>query len=108
MKPTDSNEISRRRLLAMGGLSTGAAMLAPTLAFADPGSECAAAVPFNRQPPATRPSPRSSKSMLASSTSDTRKTARRDGPPVILLQGWPYDITALSMSRPCSPRKAIE
>src|SRR5258708_30617063 len=29
-----------------------------------------------------------------------------DGPPVILLHGWPYDIHALSMSRRCWHRPA--
>ena len=33
MKPTELNEISRRRLLALGGLSTGAALLGPGLAY---------------------------------------------------------------------------
>ncbi len=91
MKPTDSNEISRRRLLAMGGLSTGAAMLAPTLAFADPEANALAAVSLTASTGNT--SFASLKQIDAGLLNvGYAEDGPGDGPAVILLHGWPYDI----------------
>jgi pimeloyl-ACP methyl ester carboxylesterase len=90
MRHTELTGISRRRLLALAGASAGAAMFAQRPAFADSGAT----------------------SQAVHATASTKNTFFRslkqidagllnvgyaedgpaDGPPVILLQGWPYDI----------------
>jgi pimeloyl-ACP methyl ester carboxylesterase len=88
MEPTKSTEISRRRLLAMAGVSAGAAMLAQRPAFAD----------------ATSPAVNATASTGNTSFSSLKQidagllnvgyaeAGPASGPPVILLHGWPYDI----------------
>ncbi len=95
MKQTESKRISRRRF-AMAGLSAGAALLAPPALFAD-GVPRISSKADSADLPATKPG-----------TSTTFRSIKRidagllnvgyaedgpaDGPPVILLHGWPYDI----------------
>ena len=90
MNEIQSTEISRRRLLAIAGVSAGAALLGRSPVFAEDAS----------------------KPMLANANADSKHTSfaplkqidagvlnigyaedgPADGKPVILLHGWPYDI----------------
>jgi pimeloyl-ACP methyl ester carboxylesterase len=96
MNLTNSNEISRRRLLAMGGLSTGAAMLAPSALFA----EGAQPLTGNAQSPAVPQTASGTNTSFASLKQidagllnvGYAEAGSADGPAVILLHGWPYDI----------------
>jgi pimeloyl-ACP methyl ester carboxylesterase len=91
MNLTNSNEISRRRLLAIGGLSTGAAMLGPSLAFANPEANGSAVAPQAQAPGNTSFAPL--KQIDAGLLNvGYAEDGPADGPPVVLLQGWPYDI----------------
>jgi len=90
MEPRKSTEISRRRLLAMAGVSAGAAMLLQHPVFADAG--------------ATSPAVHATASTGNTSFSSLKQidagllnvgyaeAGPASGPPVILLHGWPYDI----------------
>ncbi len=91
MKPTESNEISRRRLLAMGGLSTGAAMLAPSLAFANPEANASAVA---SQAQATGNTSFAPLKQIDAGLLNVgyAEAGPADGAAVILLHGWPYDI----------------
>jgi pimeloyl-ACP methyl ester carboxylesterase len=88
MEPTKSTEISRRRLLAMAGVSAGAAMLAQRPAFADATSPAVNA---------TASTGNTSFSLLKQIDAGLLNVGYAEagpasGPPVILLHGWPYDI----------------
>jgi pimeloyl-ACP methyl ester carboxylesterase len=90
MKPTDSNGISRRRLLAMGGLSTGAAVLGQRLAFANPeGNAQSGANAGSTANTSFAPLKQIDAGLLNVGYAEDGPP---DGSPVILLQGWPYDI----------------
>ena len=91
MKWKESNGISRRRLLAMGGLSTGAALLGQGTAFANADGEAPASV--NLAANTGNTSFRSLKQIDAGLLNvGYAEDGPSDGPTVILLQGWPYDI----------------
>jgi len=95
MKQTESEGISRRRF-AMAGLSAGAALLAPSALFAEGVQPLAG----NAQPidlPAIKPGTNTSFAPLKQIDAGLvnvgyAEDGPADGPPVILLQGWPYDI----------------
>jgi pimeloyl-ACP methyl ester carboxylesterase len=95
MKPTESNEISRRRLFTVAGLSAGAALLAPGGLFAEGTQPISNAQPAD--PPTIKPGTsttfRSLKQIDAGLLNvGYAEDGPLDGPAVILLQGWPYDI----------------
>ena len=90
MEPTKSTEISRRRLLAMAGVSAGAAMLSQHPVFADAGATSLAVH-------ATASTGNTSFSSLKQIDAGLLNVGYAEagpasGPPVILLHGWPYDI----------------
>ena len=91
MEHAESTGISRRRLLTMAGVSAGAAMLAPRRVFADGGGDAPAALNATASPKNTKCAPL--KQIDAGLLKVGYAEAGPDqGPPVILLQGWPYDI----------------
>ena len=95
MKNAEAIEISRRRF-AISGLSAGAALLAPGALFAEgvkplSGNAQSAALPAIR--PGANTSFASLKQIEAGLLNvGYAEDGPADGPPVILLQGWPYDI----------------
>jgi pimeloyl-ACP methyl ester carboxylesterase len=88
MKQTDSSGISRRNLLAMAGVSAGAALLGPQSLFAGDGRT------VEHNP--TNNSNASFSSIKQIDAGLLNVGYAEDGPangrPVILLHGWPYDI----------------
>ena len=91
MKQTESTGISRRRLLAMTGVSAGATLLARRPLFADQGG----IVPTmpNTATTATSTSFASLKQIDAGLLNvGYAEVGPPDGRAVILLHGWPYDI----------------
>ncbi|MGA9042820.1 MAG: alpha/beta hydrolase [Terriglobales bacterium] len=91
MKRTESAGISRRRLIAMAGASAGAALLAqPPLFTAQAGDAPAAA---NASANTKHTSFTSLKQIDAGLLNvGYAEAGPANGPPVILLHGWPYDI----------------
>ena len=86
MEHTESTGISRRRLLAMAGVSVGAAMLAQPPLFADPDANSPTASSSNT-------SFSSLKQIDAGGLNvGYAEAGPSNGRAVILLHGWPYDI----------------
>ena len=89
MKHPESTGISRRRLLAMASASAGAALLAQRPLFADPVGDAPAAAKAS----AKNTSFASLKQIDAGLLNvGYAEAGPAEGPAVILLQGWPYDI----------------
>jgi pimeloyl-ACP methyl ester carboxylesterase len=90
MNELESTVISRRRLLAMAGVSAGAALIAPPPLFADDGGEAAVAkATASPKNTAFAPLKQIDAGLLKVSYAEAGPA---NGPAVILLQGWPYDI----------------
>ena len=94
MKQTESSAISRRQF-AMGGVSAGAAMLAPGASFAQ------VVPPLSGTQSTVHPMIKAGANTSFASLKQIdaglvnvgyAEDGPADGPPVILLQGWPYDI----------------
>ena len=91
MKLAESAGISRRRLLAMASVSAGGALLAPRPLFADRGRVAPAIANPTASPKNT--SFASLKQIHAGLLNvGYAEAGPANGPAVILLQGWPYDI----------------
>jgi pimeloyl-ACP methyl ester carboxylesterase len=95
MKNAEAIGISRRRF-AVAGLTAGAALLAPGTLFAE-GVE----PPSGKAQPTDQPAIKAGKNRSFASLKQIdagllnvgyAEDGPPDGPPVILLQGWPYDI----------------
>jgi hypothetical protein len=85
MKHIESNGISRRRLLAMAGVSAGAALLVQPPIFAIQGGNAKAKTKNTSFPPL--------KQIDAGLLNvGYAEAGPANGPAVILLHGWPYDI----------------
>jgi pimeloyl-ACP methyl ester carboxylesterase len=90
MEHTKSTGISRRRLLAVAGVSAGAALLAQPPLFADPGANSPAVNATVR----TRNTSFSSLKQIDAGLLNVgyAEAGPSNGRAVILLHGWPYDI----------------
>ena len=95
MKKLEAMEISRRRF-TIGGLSAGTALFAPGTLFGEgvrPASSEAAPTALPAIQSGTKSSFASLKQIEAGLLNvGYAEDGPPDGPPVILLQGWPYDI----------------
>jgi hypothetical protein len=96
MKQSESNELSRRRIFALAGLSAGAALLAPTALFPE-GMESRSSTAQQQDAPALQPGGRARFSSLKQIDAGLlsvgyAEDGSPDGRAVILLHGWPYDI----------------
>jgi pimeloyl-ACP methyl ester carboxylesterase len=90
MNELESTVISRRRLLAMAGVSAGAALIAQPPLFADDGGEAAVAkATASPKNTAFAPLKQIDAGLLNVGYAEADPA---NGPAVILLQGWPYDI----------------
>ena len=90
MEHTESTGISRRRLLAMAGASAGAAMLAQRSVFADPGATSQAVNATASTKNTSFPSLKQTDAGLLNV--GYAEAGPANGPAVMLLHGWPYDI----------------
>jgi pimeloyl-ACP methyl ester carboxylesterase len=91
MKQAESAGISRRRLLAVASGAAGGALLAPRPLFADRGRVAPAAASTTANPKNTSFAPL--KQIDAGLLNvGYAEAGPANGPAVILLQGWPYDI----------------
>ena len=96
MKQAELIEISRRRLFAMSGLSVGAALLAPHTLFAE-GIQSLSSRTILADLPTVKPGTNTSFGSLKQIDAGLlnvgyAEAGPADGPAVILLHGWPYDI----------------
>jgi pimeloyl-ACP methyl ester carboxylesterase len=90
MDQTKATAMSRRRLVAMAGATAGATLLAPRSLFADDKNKLSS-------PPIVEPRPNPSFGALKQVDAGVlnvgyAEAGPADGPPVVLLHGWPYDI----------------
>jgi pimeloyl-ACP methyl ester carboxylesterase len=91
MKPPESTGISRRRLMEIAGVSAGAALLAqPQLFAAQPGDSPAAADASTKNKHTSFASLKQIDAGLLNV--GYAEAGPANGPSVILLHGWPYDI----------------
>ena len=91
MKPTESTGISRRRLLAVAGVSAGAALFAERPLFAEKGGNAPGVADTTASTKNTSFGPL--KQIDAGLLNvGYAQAGPANGPAVILLQGWPYDI----------------
>src|SRR5580700_3798372 len=91
MEHPESTAISRRRLLAMASLSAGGSLLAPRPLFADRDGDTPAAASATANPKNASFAPL--KQIDAGLLNvGYAEAGPANGPAVILLQGWPYDI----------------
>jgi pimeloyl-ACP methyl ester carboxylesterase len=91
MKQTEATPMSRRRLLAMASVSAGAALLAQGRVFANEGGNSPAAA--NATTSNKRTTFASIKQIDAGLLNiGYAEAGPANGPAVILLHGWPYDI----------------
>jgi pimeloyl-ACP methyl ester carboxylesterase len=89
-------EISRRRLVTMAGLSAGATLLAPHALFAD-GIQARSTGKILADLPTVKPGTHTSFASIKQIDAGLlnvgyAEVGPADGPAVILLHGWPYDI----------------
>ncbi len=95
MKHTEAIEISRRHF-AISGLSAGAALLAPAALFAE-GAEPQSGKAQSGDPATMKPNTNTSFASMKQIDAGLlnigyAEDGPADGPAVILLHGWPYDI----------------
>src|SRR5271165_6180451 len=91
MKHPESTRLSRRRLLALASISAGGALLAQRPLFADQGGAGPATASATTNPKDTSFGPR--KQIDAGLLNvGYAEAGPPNGPAVILLQGWPFDI----------------
>jgi pimeloyl-ACP methyl ester carboxylesterase len=89
MKHAESTGISRRRLLAMAGVSAGAALLAQPSLFANPGGGAPALANGTTKNTSFGPLKQIDAGLLNVGYAEAGPA---NGPAVLLLHGWPYDI----------------
>jgi hypothetical protein len=111
MKNAEAIEISRRRF-AIAGLSAGAALLTPGALFAEgvqPLSGKAQSADLPAIQPGTNTSFHSLKQIDAGLLNvGYAEDGPADGPAVILLQGWPYDIYSFVDVAPLVGREGLQ